>query len=148
MTVGEYRLFVEAGGYEAERFWQAGGFGKYKEPKEWEDQLAYPTRPVVGVCWYEACAYAVWSGATLPTEAWPGLRPQPNGLPDEEKVAEFAKIQPAHRRRRLNFLQIQLRGAIQPAPHKKPCQENKTLRVCNAVGARGTRFGRAQVPVG
>ena len=47
VTVGEYRLFVEAGGYEAERFWQAGGFGEYKEPDEWEDQLAYPTRPVV-----------------------------------------------------------------------------------------------------
>ena len=42
VTVGEYRLFVEAGGYEAERFWQAGGFGEYKEPDGWEDQLGVP----------------------------------------------------------------------------------------------------------
>ena len=69
VTVGEYRLFIEAGGYEDERFWQAGGFGEYKEPKVWEDQLAYPTRPVVNVSWHEACAYAAWAGAALATEA-------------------------------------------------------------------------------
>ena len=58
-----------------------------------------------------------------------------NGLPDEEKVAEFAKIQPAHRRRRPNFLQIQLRGTIQPAPPPKtlPRKQDSTDLQCSGL---------------
>ena len=66
------------------------------------------------------------------TKSWPGLRPQPNGSSHEDKVAEFAKIQPAHRRRRLNFRKFSYAGPFSLPPHEKPCQENKTLRVCSA----------------
>jgi formylglycine-generating enzyme required for sulfatase activity len=69
VTVGQYRRFIDDGGYEDERHWKAGGFGKFKEPEKWEDQLRYPSRPVVYVSWYEAAAYASWAGGRLPTEA-------------------------------------------------------------------------------
>ncbi len=75
VTVAEYRRFVEDGGYEEEKFWQAEGFGEQNEPEGWEDQKAYPNRPVVGVSWFEACVYAVWFAkktnrdCRLPTEA-------------------------------------------------------------------------------
>ena len=79
-------------------------------------------------------------------EAWPGLRPQPNGSSHEDKVAEFAKIQPAHRRRRLNFRKFSYAGPFSLPPHEKPCQENKTLRICSAELAEKARTGvRAQV---
>ncbi|NIO87478.1 MAG: SUMF1/EgtB/PvdO family nonheme iron enzyme [Candidatus Aminicenantes bacterium] len=58
VTVGQYRRFIEDGGYENESFWKAGGWKQFKEPEEWDEQVIYPTRPVVGVSWYEAMAYA------------------------------------------------------------------------------------------
>ena len=69
VTVEQYRKFVEDDGYAEERWWQAGGFGKFTQPDGWEDQLQYPSRPVVNVSWYEAAAYCQWAGFLLPTEA-------------------------------------------------------------------------------
>jgi formylglycine-generating enzyme required for sulfatase activity len=69
VTVCQYRRFIEEKGYEDEAYWKAGGFGKFKEPGQWEEQLEHPTRPVVYVSWYEAKAYVAWSGCRLPTEA-------------------------------------------------------------------------------
>jgi formylglycine-generating enzyme required for sulfatase activity len=69
VTVAEYRRFIEEGGYEHQDFWQAGGWREFKEPDKWEEQLAFPNRPVVGVSWYEAKAYACWAEMELPTEA-------------------------------------------------------------------------------
>jgi formylglycine-generating enzyme required for sulfatase activity len=67
-TVGEYRKFVEHDGYTEQQWWEAGGFGEWTAPMGWEEQLLHPTRPVVGVSWYEAMAYAAWEGCRLPTE--------------------------------------------------------------------------------
>ena len=69
VTVTEYRRFVEAEAYANEAFWKSGGFGKWQEPEGWADQLEYPNRPIVGVSWFEAAAYAQWAGGRLPTEA-------------------------------------------------------------------------------
>ena len=69
VTVGEYRRFMEDGGYQEEEHWREGGFGEWNGPLEWDEQFDYPNRPVFGISWFEAAAYARWKGAELPTEA-------------------------------------------------------------------------------
>ena len=69
VTVAEYREFIEHDGYEDEEHWAGGGFGQFEEPDGWQEQLQHPNRPVVGVSWYEAAAYAAWAKCRLPTEA-------------------------------------------------------------------------------
>ena len=69
VTVGEYAMFIEDDGYTDERWWNEGGFGQFQEPEGWETQVAYRSRPVVGVSWWESAAYCLWAGVRLPTEA-------------------------------------------------------------------------------
>lgn len=87
VTNGAYAAFIAAGGYHDSRWWSAEGWAYRQEagltgPLHWRpdgDGWAYrrfgrwaPVRddePVVHVSWYEAQAYAAWSGKRLPTEA-------------------------------------------------------------------------------
>lgn len=81
VTNADYARFVNAGGYEKTELWPAETLAwvlRFVDrtgeagPKFWsngkpaEDKLDHP---VVGICWYEASAYARWAGKRLPTSA-------------------------------------------------------------------------------
>ena len=92
VTVQQYRAFVDGGGYQDDAWWDAPGIqwrdgaldalilsrgsalrGTWLQrtgalrllPWRWAEQGATPTRPVVGVNWYEARAYAAWLQSRL-----------------------------------------------------------------------------------
>jgi len=84
---GEYQAFIADGGYRRPEFWLSDGWAKVQE-EHWESPLYWlkdddgsesvftlsgnqpldAHAPVEHVSFYEACAYATWAGARLPTE--------------------------------------------------------------------------------
>jgi formylglycine-generating enzyme required for sulfatase activity len=71
VTVYEFEKFIADNGYQEAQFWVAGGYGLWKRPDQWDNQVRYPNRPIVGISWYEALAYCAWKGygVSLLTEA-------------------------------------------------------------------------------
>ena len=81
VTNREYQRFVDANGYDSLEIWPQEVWPSVMKfldrsrrpgPRDWENGK-FPTgkadHPVVGVCWYEAAAYASWVGKRLPTAA-------------------------------------------------------------------------------
>ncbi|HUJ02362.1 MAG TPA: SUMF1/EgtB/PvdO family nonheme iron enzyme, partial [Rhizomicrobium sp.] len=83
VTNGEYRGFIEDGGYGRPEFWLSDGWA-LKERENWQRPLYWlddgtiftldgvrpldAQEPVVHVSFYEAAAYAAWAGKRLPTD--------------------------------------------------------------------------------
>ena len=87
VTHAQYGAFIQAGGYEEERYWTEAGWSWRKEaerkgPSEYGHPFGLPNHPVVGVSWYGAVAFCRWMteqfhekglldrdhGISLPTE--------------------------------------------------------------------------------
>ena len=80
VTNADYARFVQSGGYEKSELWpqdilpwvlQFVDRSEQPGPKFWSEGAAGNklSHPVVGICWYEAAAYARWIGKRLPTPA-------------------------------------------------------------------------------
>ena len=74
VTCGEYRRFMAESGYQNPEFWSEPGWQwlqthQVSQPLYWQDATEWDDRPVCGVTWYEADAYARFVGKRLPTEA-------------------------------------------------------------------------------
>jgi iron(II)-dependent oxidoreductase len=81
VTNRQFQKFIEAGGYDALEIWPPEVWPSVVRftdrtgqpgPRDWENRT-FPPRlahhPVVGICWYEAMAYARWVGKRIPTAA-------------------------------------------------------------------------------
>lgn len=112
VTNGDYLEFIDSGAYQAPEFWLADGWAwlqsklqskpvtEQMAPLYWlkqgDDWFEFslhgllplnPALPAIHLNYYEACAYAAWSRARLPTEfEWETAIQQFNAVPDSPQV--------------------------------------------------------------
>jgi len=107
VTNGEYRAFIEDGGYRRPGLWLSDGWAK-KEQEGWTAPLYWlgqdrvfaldgvraldPGEPVAHVSFYEASAYAAWVGLRLPTEfEWEAIA---NRFPCDGNFLDLGVLRP------------------------------------------------------
>ncbi len=109
---GDYRAFIEDGGYQRPELWMSEGWAmrterQWKAPRYWRqaqsgEQQAWAWeftlagrcpleahRPVRHLSWFEADAYARWAEARLPTEAEWEMAAKEQGLQLKQSHAEL-----------------------------------------------------------
>ena len=109
---GEYKVFIEDGGYTRPELWMSEGWAmrterQWNAPRYWrqaqsDEQQAWAWeftlagrcpledyRPVRHLSWFEADAYARWAEARLPTEAEWEMAAQEQGLQLKQSHAEL-----------------------------------------------------------
>ena len=99
VTNRQYYQFVSSGGYEQMAIWEPEIWPAVLDfvdrtgcpgPRYWchgKYDAALENHPVVGVCWYEAAAFARWIGKRLPTDAeWVKAASWPITLPGNHCV--------------------------------------------------------------
>jgi ergothioneine biosynthesis protein EgtB len=114
VTNGEYRAFIDDGGYQSPELWLSAGWDtatargwgapQYwrKEADGWSEFTLHGRRPVrdaepvVHVSFYEADAYARWSGVRLPTEQeWEVATSEPEPAPLGSRAAKLHPTSPS-----------------------------------------------------
>lgn len=80
VTNARFQMFVDDGGYDELEYWpeeiwphliELKDLSEQPGPRYWRNgrhNLLLSNHPVVGICWYEAQAFAIWSGQRLVTE--------------------------------------------------------------------------------
>lgn len=86
VTNAQWAAFLEGDGWQRWDLWTEIGWVRKErilpEPDQWGQRKHKRDHPVVGICWYEALAYARWAGKTLLSEAqWEKAARGTNGRP-------------------------------------------------------------------
>jgi formylglycine-generating enzyme required for sulfatase activity len=87
VTVADFEPFVGAGGYTEDRWWtdaaeEIRADRPWTQPAGWRRQLHHRSRPVHGVCWWEARAFCAWTNER-DRERWRLIDGQAVDLPSE-----------------------------------------------------------------
>lgn len=150
---GEFRAFIEDGGYRRAEFWLSDGWDMVRReglraPQYWIQETPgwsvftlegiaplAADEPVMHVSYYEAAAYAAWSGKRLPTEfEWEAANPKGQGAVWEWTGSSYLPY-PGYRpfdgdlaeyNGKFMIGQMVLRGGSQatPAGHARPTYRN------------------------